>query len=123
MFFTAVNPMDIREHWQTAFDLTKPRIALYRQKMEITARPRKVGQFEGYFEERTDVLSNEIKHDQSVHNSFSVLHRTSCNQEEGRSPLKPNVEFVSFTNKNQTETSWERKTNWYFKIGSKRIQG
>ena len=32
MFFTAVNPMDIREHWQTEFDLTKPRIAVYRQK-------------------------------------------------------------------------------------------
>ena len=31
MFFTAVNPMNIREHWQTDFDLTKPRIAENRQ--------------------------------------------------------------------------------------------
>ena len=32
MFFTAVNPTDIREHWQTEFDMTKPRIAEHRQK-------------------------------------------------------------------------------------------
>ena len=31
VFFTAVNHMEIREHWQTEFDLTKPRIAIFRQ--------------------------------------------------------------------------------------------
>ncbi len=35
MFFTAVNPMNIHEHWQKEFDLTKPRIAVYRQKWKL----------------------------------------------------------------------------------------
>ena len=35
MFFIAVNPMNIREHWQTDFDLTKPSIAVYRQKWNV----------------------------------------------------------------------------------------
>ena len=32
MFFTAVSLMNIREHWHTEFDLTKPTIEVNKQK-------------------------------------------------------------------------------------------
>ena len=35
VFFTTVNPMEIRDHWPTEFDLTKPRIAIHRQNLKV----------------------------------------------------------------------------------------
>ena len=35
LFFTAVNPMDMGEHWQTEFDLANTRIARYGQKWKV----------------------------------------------------------------------------------------
>ena len=35
VFFTAVNPMEVHLHEQKEFDLTKPRVAVYKEKWKV----------------------------------------------------------------------------------------
>ena len=57
VFFTAVNPMEIREHWQTEFELTKPRITVNRQKWKVHKTHCILGQFESRPEEGIDIYT------------------------------------------------------------------
>ena len=77
VFFTAVNSMEICKHKQTEFHLTKPRIAIHRQKMESTSKHCVLGQSESCSEEGADVLPDQIERDHPLQHSSSVLYRKS----------------------------------------------
>ena len=73
VFFTAVNPMTLYFHEQKAFDLTKPRVAVYKQKMESTPGRRLLGQFKTCSKKETDVLPDEVKRNHSLRHSPIIL--------------------------------------------------
>ena len=73
VFFTAVNPMFAHPHKQQDYDVTKPRIAVYKQNEKNISEYCVLGQFESCSEEGVDVLSNKIQRNHpSQHSPSSV---------------------------------------------------
>ena len=64
-FFTAVNPMNKNHKDPQVLDLTKPRLALYKQKVEKAPRYGVLGRFSACSTERIEVLSNKIERNHS----------------------------------------------------------
>ena len=73
VFFTAVNPKHTHLHKQRDYDVTKPRIAVYKQNGKYT-RISVLGQFESCSEEGIDVPSNEIYRDHPTQHSTSSVY-------------------------------------------------
>ena len=63
VFFTTVNPMFAHPHKQRAYDVTKPRVAVYLVKLENTSEYTLLGQFESCSEDGSDVRPNKIQRD------------------------------------------------------------
>ena len=72
--------------------------------------------------ERKGLTFNQTRsHEIILYNTSSFLHRKSGDQEDGRSVKQSSVQVALFTAQKHTETSLDRMTNWYFKLGSERI--
>ena len=74
MFFTAVNPMFIDHYRERDYDVTEPRIAVYKQIRKINQHS-VLGHIEGSSEEGIDVLSNQIERDHPSRHFTCDVHR------------------------------------------------
>ena len=111
MFLTAVNHLEIREHWQTEFDLTKPRIAIYRKTWKVHKNTVYWVNFGSRSEEGIDVPPDPVKRDHPLQHSFFVLDRKSGTREKGRGTVRSGAQITSFTAQNHTKTRLDKKTN------------
>ena len=84
-FFTAVNPMKSKDHWQMEFNLTKAENCYLYAKLEGTPGHDVLGQLENCSEERTHVLPDTIERDRSLQRSSFILRREGGNKEYWRS--------------------------------------
>ena len=86
MLFTAVNPKNIREHWQKEY-------TVHCVKLNVAH----------------EVVPDQVELDHSLQHSTSVLHRKSGTLEHGGSVVRSSVQVTSFIAKNHTKNRLEKK--------------
>ena len=78
VFFTAVNPMNKDHKDPHELDLTKPRLASYKQKWKKTPGYGVLGRHEICSKERIEVLPNKIERSHPLRYTPSLLYLESC---------------------------------------------
>ena len=94
VFFTAVNPMFVDQHKEVEYDLTKPRIAVYKPQLKITPKYRKIGVIWGLLRVKVCI---SIKHD-PTQSFFTTLHSRCASRRWWTSSQEKNctVKCISF---------------------------
>ena len=77
VFFTSVNPMHQNHKDPQELELTKPRLASYKQKVEKAPRYGVLGRHTGCSTERIEVLSNKIERHHPLRYTPSLLYLES----------------------------------------------
>ena len=106
--FTAVNPMNKDHKDPQEFDLTKPRLALYKQKVEKAPGYGVFGRYTACPTERIEVLSNKIERNHPLckyHTSNDVFSR--CKSVHKMARGKSDDQSIQPDNKLELGTSYK----------------
>ena len=81
VFFTAVNPMHKNHQYPKELDLTKPRLAPYKQKWKVHQDFRCIGSISAWSTKRIEVLSNKIERSHPLRYTPSLLYlESNCDE-------------------------------------------
>ena len=104
--FTAVNPMHKNHQDAIELDMTRPRLAYYKQKWKSAPRYSVLGRFSACSTKRIEVLSNKIERSHPLRYTPSVLYLDSNCDEIWRNHIPENVCVTSTTADDSYKDNW-----------------